>query len=68
MIATLLVGLFCLTAQVYDVPQEGGPEIKQKVSKTPKKAATCAKVRYQRAPQFAPIEGHPAKSLAAVEG
>jgi hypothetical protein len=56
-IATLLFGLFFLTAQVHAVPQVGGPEIKQKVSKTAKRATTQAKVRYQWAPQFAPIEG-----------
>jgi len=56
-IAILLIGLFGLTVQIHAAPQEGGPEIKQKVSTTAKKAAAQAEVRYQGSPQFASIPG-----------
>lgn len=56
-VAGLLVGFFGLTVQIQALPQEGGATIKQKVSKTAKKAAAQAKVHYQGSPQFASIEG-----------
>jgi hypothetical protein len=56
-IASLLIVLFGFSLQTHAVPQEGGREVKQKVSKTAKKAAAQAQVRYQGSPQFAPIKG-----------
>lgn len=52
-----MIGFFGLTAQIHAAPQEGDPEITQKVSNTGEKAAAQAKVRYQTPPQFASIEG-----------
>ena len=56
-VASLLIGLFGLTVQIYAAPQERGPEIKQKLSKTATKAATQAKVHYQGPPHFSLIAG-----------
>lgn len=56
-IASLLIASLGLTVQIYAAPQQDGPGIKQKVSKTARKAAAEAKVNYQGAPQFAPIAG-----------
>jgi hypothetical protein len=55
--ASLLIGLFGVTGQVHAAPQESGGEVIQKVSKTARKAAVHATVRYQGAPQFASVEG-----------
>ncbi|HYL68001.1 MAG TPA: hypothetical protein VEX69_02455 [Candidatus Limnocylindria bacterium] len=57
MIASLLIGFFGLTLQIQAVPQAAGPEIKQKVTKTARKAAAQARVVYRGSPQFAQIEG-----------
>jgi hypothetical protein len=56
-IASFLISLFGLTGQIHAAPQESGGEVKQKISKTAKKAAVQATVRYQGPPQFAQIEG-----------
>lgn len=56
-IATVLTGFLGLTVQIHASPQESGATIKQKVSKTAKKAAVQARVHYQGSPQFASIEG-----------
>jgi hypothetical protein len=57
LIAGLLIGFLGVAVQICGEPQEGGREIKQKVSKTAKKAASLAKVAYQGPPQFASIRG-----------
>jgi hypothetical protein len=54
-IASLLIGFFGLTVQIHATPQEASHEIKQKVSKTAKKAATQANVHYVGSPKFSPI-------------
>jgi hypothetical protein len=54
-IAVLLIGFFGLTVQIHATPQEANHEIKQKVSKTAKKAATQASVYYVSSPKFASI-------------
>jgi len=56
-VASLLIGFFGFSVQVDAAQQGGGPEIKQKVTKTARKAAAQAKVVYQGTPQFTRIEG-----------
>ena len=56
-IASVVVGALAVAAQTYALPQQGGPEIKQKVSKTATKAAAHTKVLYNGPPQFAGING-----------
>jgi len=56
-IASLLIASLGLTVQIHAAPQQDSPGIKQKISKTARKAAAGAKVNYQGAPQFAPIAG-----------
>jgi hypothetical protein len=56
-IASLLIASLGLTVQIHAAPQQGDSQVKQKVSKTAKKAAAEAKVNYMGAPQFAPIAG-----------
>jgi hypothetical protein len=55
-IASILISFFSLTVRIHAAPQENGTEIKQKVSKTARKAAAQAAVRYEGSPQFAWIE------------
>jgi hypothetical protein len=55
-IASILIGFFGLTVRIHAAPQESGTKIKQKVSKTARKAAAQAAVRYEGSPQFAWIE------------
>ncbi len=56
-IASLLIASLGFTTQIHAAPQQGDSQVKQKVSKTAKKAAAQAKVNYLGAPQFAPIAG-----------
>jgi hypothetical protein len=56
-IASLLIGFFGLTVRIHAAPQDSGTEIKQKVSKTARKAAAQAVVHYHGSPQFAWIDG-----------
>lgn len=56
-IASVVVGVLTVAAQIYALPQQGGPQIKQKASKTATKAAAHAKVLYNGPPQFAGIKG-----------
>jgi hypothetical protein len=56
-IASLLIASLGLTVQIHAASQRGDSGVKQKVSKTAKKAAADAKVNYQGAPKFAPIDG-----------
>jgi len=56
-IASLLIASLGFTLQIHAAQQQGDSQIKQKVSRTAKKAAAEAKVNYQGAPQFAPIVG-----------
>ncbi|MFZ0522056.1 MAG: hypothetical protein WAL95_13605 [Candidatus Acidiferrales bacterium] len=55
-IASILISFFGLTARIHAAPQESSTGIKQKVSKTARKAAAQATVRYEGSPQFAWIE------------
>jgi len=57
LIAGLLIGLYGLSARIDAAPQEGGPEVKQKVWKTAEKAAAQVEVHYQGSPHFAHIKG-----------
>jgi hypothetical protein len=54
-IAGFLIGFFGLTVQFHATPQEARGEIKQKVSKAAKKAATQASVHYVGSPKFVSI-------------
>ena len=56
-VASLLIGFFGLNVRTLAAPQEGGPEIRQKVSKTARKAAIHAQVHYSGSPQFTWIIG-----------
>lgn len=56
-IAGLLMGFLVFGVQAHAKPQEGGSEIKQKISTRAKKAAALAKAVYQGAPQFAGMRG-----------
>src|SRR5271170_4523767 len=56
-IASLLIASLGLTIQIHAAPQQGDSQIKQKISRTAKKAAAQAKVNYQGAPQFVRIPG-----------
>jgi hypothetical protein len=57
LVVSLLIFFLGSSVQIHSAPQEGGPGIKQKISKTGKAAAAQAKVRYQGEPQFALIDG-----------
>jgi len=57
LVASLLIGLIGFSVHIHAAQQGGGSEIKQKVTKTARKAAVQAKVVYQGTPQFTRIEG-----------
>lgn len=56
-IASIVVSALAVAAQIYALPQQGAPQIKQKASKTATKAAAHAKVLYNGPPQFVGIRG-----------
>ena len=56
-IASLLVGVFALVAQLYAAPQQHDQEIKENGSKKAKNIAAQTKAYYVGSPHFVPIEG-----------